>query len=55
MTNAKTVIGDRMLFYFWLPLLLFFGFWIFTFMLPIFTAFGLFYARTIRQFIKQRI
>jgi hypothetical protein len=44
-----------MLFYFWLPLLLFFGFWTIIAILPIFTGIGLYYARTIRQVLKQRL
>lgn len=44
-----------MLFFFWLPILLFFGFWIVVTALPIITGFGLIYARSITRYIKQRM
>ena len=47
--------GDRMLYLFWLPILLFVGFWLLVTALPIATGFCLIYARQITRAIKQRI
>jgi len=44
-----------MFYLFWLPLLLFVGFWTLVTLLPIFTGFGLLYARTITRYIKQKV
>ena len=54
-TEANEWIEDRMLIFFWLPILLFFGFWIVVTALPIITGFGLIYARSITRYIKQRM
>jgi len=47
--------GDRMLYLFWLPILLFVGFWLVVTALPLATGFCLIYARQITRAIKQRI
>jgi hypothetical protein len=46
---------DRMLYLFWLPILLFVGFWLLVTALPIATGFCLIYARQITRAIKQRM
>ncbi|KAK4689921.1 hypothetical protein P7C73_g204, partial [Tremellales sp. Uapishka_1] len=46
---------DRMLYLFWLPVLLFVGFWLLVTALPIATGFCLIYARQITRAIKQRM
>lgn len=46
---------DRMLYLFWLPILLFVGFWLLVSALPIATGFGLIYARKITKAIKGRM
>lgn len=46
---------DRMLYLFWLPVLLFVGFWLLVTALPIATGFCLLYARQIGRAIKQRL
>ena len=47
--------GDRMLYLFWLPVLLFVGFWLAVTAVPIATGFCLIYARQITRAIKQRM
>ena len=47
--------GDRMLYLFWLPVLLFVGFWLAVTALPLATGFCLIYARQITRAIKQRM
>lgn len=54
-TSADNHVEDRMLIFFWLPILLFFGFWIVVTALPIITGFGFLYARSITRYIKQRM
>lgn len=44
-----------MLYLFWLPILLFVGFWLLVSALPIATGFGLIYARKITKAIKGRM
>jgi hypothetical protein len=46
---------DRMLYLFWLPVLLFVGFWLLVTALPIATGFCLIYARQIARAVKQRL
>jgi hypothetical protein len=50
-----TFTEDRMLYLFWLPVLLFVGFWLVVTALPIATGFCLIYARQISRAIKQRL
>lgn len=50
-----TFAEDRMLYLFWLPVLLFVGFWLLVTALPIATGFCLIYARQISRAIKQRL
>ncbi|WVQ79154.1 hypothetical protein IAT38_001250 [Cryptococcus sp. DSM 104549] len=52
---VKQVKRDRMLYLFWLPILLFVGFWLLVSALPIATGFALIYARKITRAIKQRM
>ncbi|KAK8861605.1 hypothetical protein IAR55_002428 [Kwoniella newhampshirensis] len=52
---VKHVKRDRMLYLFWLPVLLFVGFWLLVTALPIATGFSLIYARQITRAIKQRM
>ncbi|WWC87911.1 uncharacterized protein L201_002811 [Kwoniella dendrophila CBS 6074] len=52
---VKHVKRDRMLYLFWLPILLFVGFWLMVTALPIATGFCLIYARQITKAIRQRI
>ncbi|WVF65817.1 hypothetical protein IAT40_000554 [Kwoniella sp. CBS 6097] len=52
---VKHVKHDRMLYLFWLPILLFVGFWLLVTALPIATGFCLIYARQITRAIKQRV
>nr|XP_019050405.1 hypothetical protein I302_00837 [Kwoniella bestiolae CBS 10118]OCF29335.1 hypothetical protein I302_00837 [Kwoniella bestiolae CBS 10118] len=52
---VKHVKRDRMLYLFWLPILLFVGFWLMVTALPIATGFCLIYARQITKAIKQRM
>ncbi|WWC68610.1 uncharacterized protein I206_102540 [Kwoniella pini CBS 10737] len=52
---VKHVKRDRMLYLFWLPILLFVGFWLMVSALPIATGFCLIYARQITKAIKQRM
>ncbi|WVQ93457.1 hypothetical protein IAU59_000531 [Kwoniella sp. CBS 9459] len=52
---VKHVKHDRMLYLFWLPILLFVGFWVLVSALPIATGFCLIYARQITRAIKQRV
>ncbi|OCF31667.1 hypothetical protein I316_06672 [Kwoniella heveanensis BCC8398] len=52
---VKHVKQDRMLYLFWLPILLFVGFWLLVTALPIATGFCLIYARQITRAIKQRV
>ncbi|WVR03794.1 hypothetical protein IAU60_000789 [Kwoniella sp. DSM 27419] len=52
---VKHVKRDRMLYLFWLPILLFVGFWLLVTALPIATGFCLIYARQITRAIKQRM
>ncbi|TYJ53498.1 hypothetical protein B9479_005884 [Cryptococcus floricola] len=52
---VSQVKSDRMLYLFWLPILLFVGFWLLVSALPIATGFGLIYARKITRAIKQRM
>lgn len=52
---VKQVKQDRMLYLFWLPVLLFVGFWLLVTALPIATGFCLLYARQISRAIKQRL
>ncbi|KAK6907363.1 hypothetical protein I203_101357 [Kwoniella mangroviensis CBS 8507] len=52
---VKHVKRDRMLYLFWLPILLFVGFWLLVSALPIATGFCLIYARQITKAIKQRM
>ena len=53
--RADEGAGDRMLYLFWLPILLFVGFWLCVTALPLATGFCLIYARQITRAIKQRI
>jgi hypothetical protein len=46
---------DRMLYLFWLPILLFVSFWMLVTALPLITGFGFIYARQITKAIKQRM
>lgn len=46
---------DRMLYLFWLPILLFFGFWLMVTALPIVTTCGLIYGRQIYRAVKHRM
>nr|ODN92410.1 suppressor protein SPT23 [Cryptococcus depauperatus CBS 7841] len=52
---VQHVKRDRMLYLFWLPILLFVGFWLLVSALPIATGFSLIYARKITRAIKQRM
>ncbi|WRT65724.1 uncharacterized protein IL334_002672 [Kwoniella shivajii] len=52
---VKHVKRDRMLYLFWLPILLFVGFWLLVSALPLATGFCLIYARQITKAIKQRL
>lgn len=52
---VKQVKQDRMLYLFWLPVLLFVGFWLLVTALPIATGFCLLNARQISRAIKQRL
>ncbi|CAK9781571.1 uncharacterized protein COLE_01241 [Cutaneotrichosporon oleaginosum] len=52
---VEQVKQDRMLYLFWLPVLLFVGFWLLVTALPIATGFCLIYARQIGRAIKQRL
>ena len=54
-TILMMCVGDRMLYLFWLPILLFVGFWLLVTALPLATGFCLIYARQITRAIKQRI
>ncbi|TXT07215.1 hypothetical protein VHUM_03385 [Vanrija humicola] len=54
-TKPKQVKHDRMLYLFWLPVLLFVGFWLLVTAVPIATGFCLLYARQISRAIKQRL
>jgi hypothetical protein len=54
-SRTLTFAEDRMLYLFWLPVLLFVGFWLLVTALPILTGFCLIYARQISRAIKQRI
>ncbi|KAL1411632.1 SPT3 Dosage dependent suppressor of Ty-induced promoter mutations-like protein [Vanrija albida] len=53
--KPKQVKHDRMLYLFWLPVLLFVGFWLLVTAVPIATGFCLLYARQISRAIKQRL
>lgn len=53
--NYANPAEDRMLYLFWLPVLLFVGFWLLVTALPIATGFCLLYARQIGRAIKQRL
>ena len=53
--QADTAAEDRMLYLFWLPILLFVSFWLLVTALPIITGFGIIYARQITKAIKQRM
>lgn len=52
---ADIAAEDRMLYLFWLPILLFVSFWLLVTALPIITGFGIIYARQITKAIKQRM
>jgi hypothetical protein len=52
---TTAIAEDRMLYLFWLPILLFVGFWLLVTALPIATGFCLIYARQITRAIKQRM
>ncbi|ORY24069.1 hypothetical protein BCR39DRAFT_338135 [Naematelia encephala] len=52
---VRPVKHDRMLYLFWLPILLFVGFWLLVTALPIATGFCLIYARQITRAIKQKM
>ena len=54
-SRRLTFSEDRMLYLFWLPVLLFVGFWLLVTALPIATGFCLIYARQISRAIKQRL
>ncbi len=53
--DSDEILGDRMLYLFWLPILLFVGFWLMVSALPLATGFCLIYARQITRYIKQRM
>lgn len=55
LSRVELMADDRMLYLFWLPILLFVGFWMMVTALPIATGFCLIYARQITRAIKQRI